>query len=360
MTAHRFSQFVFVAVSLIPLALQAESSDLLPPTEMLPPGAASSTPATPMPAGIPDPAPAAMAPATSLPAIDVTPQSAIGAADSALDATAPAPVVDPAPAAPTVEVTSAPAVHVESGKIPSTIKNAHLSIFFTPFQIHAMGDALNAYETSLGMPVAARPAPTTKVETTKIDEPATYPVFYLSSIAYRASNDWSIWVSGRKITSSKNGTTLKILSVTPEHVVFGWEPTYKEAIAIRTRRQLFAPTDAVKNRLTKTPTFAYDEKTGALAFTLKANQSFTVGYMNTFEGFVPSPTLPTLDPVEKGAAPTAPQPKVGIGRVTQNPESEVLELRKPASVMDSLTAGPGASRKEIDDALKQSDTPKKP
>lgn len=373
MTAQRFPQFLLVAVSLLPLALHAESSDLLPPTEVLPPAATAPAAA---PAAAPAPAPvsllpmkatspAATAPATALPAINVTPPAA-AAPEGAPVVGVEAPEEEAAEAPAVVAPVVAPAPPA-SGKIPGSMKSAKLSLFYTPSQVNAMTEALDAYEKTLSMPAAARPSTPSpiKVEEVKIEEPASYPVFYLSSIAFRASNDWSIWVSGRKITSDKNPTTLKVVSVTPEHVVFSWEPTYKEAIAIRKKRGMFAPLDPVKHRLTKSATYSYNEDTGVITFTLKANQSFTVGYMNTFEGFVASPSLPPLDPQQaaKQAAPATANPTdlshtgKPVPGAAVDPESEVMELRNPTSVSDSIVAGPDAARKQIDATLKQAETP---
>ncbi len=382
MKRQRIRQFVLMTVSLLPLAMHAQEGPLPPTDAMLPPSAETLPPS---PAGMLPPT----GPAVSLPQIDVAapptakpvPRGATSELDLPSDAkkpspAAPAPSPEPAPAAvqpepepeappadtPSTKNASAPKIALN--KLPASMGGEQLSIFFTPDNIREMAEALHAYEGSPGTPVIA-PQPTpVKQEQQEIEEPASYPVFYLSSIAFRANNDWSIWVSGRKITSRKNPTTLRILNVTANQVSFSWEPTYKEALAIRTKKDLFAPTGPVKNRLTKTPSYRYNELTGVITFTLKANQSLTVGYMNTFEGYMASPSLAKLDPSTREVL--TPSPAAGTPIAGKAPPSdatagaaapdqdEIMELRKPASVSDSVSEGSGAARSAIDAELERS------
>jgi hypothetical protein len=188
------------------------------------------------------------------------------------------------------------------------------SVFFVPLQIRAMEEALTSGESrATASPITQKSADLTVdlsqlQEAPKIVEPDMYPVFYLSSIAYRASNDWSIWVSGHKITSRKNDTNLRILSVSPQSVSFLWSPVFADALITRTREHMFASPEPVKNKLTKTDTHRFDEQSGSVSFSLRTNQSFLPAYMRTFEGFLESPKLPALVAATTTDAAISPEP----------------------------------------------------
>jgi hypothetical protein len=252
--------------------------------------AAQSLPPTPLPT-LPAAAPATPAqpvlPSTALP--PTTPTPATGSAVSQLP-------TQPAQAE-TIKLSSDPTF--EKAVAQSSMGNSGLGIFFTPHQMQAMKTALIDFESR---PVSNSPQANLEVdllkpkEAPKIVEPPVYPVFYLSSIAYHGPKDWSIWVSGHKITSSHNNTDLAVLSVSETQASFIWKPTFKEALTTRKTANAFAPLDKVKNKLTKTPQFSYDADFGVVSFTLKTNQSFNAAYMNSFEGFIESPTLPVVTP----------------------------------------------------------------
>jgi hypothetical protein len=171
---------------------------------------------------------------------------------------------------------------------------SNLSILFLPTQTERMKNAIRTYETSnkeAKQPTFVAPEPTVKGPVEKIDEPTTYPVFYLASIAYEAPGDWSIWISGHKITSRKNETDISILGVSRESVTFLWKPEYSEAIMRRKEDGVFAETVPVKHKLAAVQPVTLDEEGGAVTFTLRPNQSFSVGYFSVFEGYVDSPKL---------------------------------------------------------------------
>jgi hypothetical protein len=188
---------------------------------------------------------------------------------------------------------------------------SNTSILFLPDQVSRMKEAIRAFESrkdgaatpGLAVPDATAEQPLV----TLIQEPPAYPVFYLSSIVYDAPNDWSLWMGGQKITSRKNTTEVTVLKVTRDSATFLWKPAYIEAIAMRKKDGMFAPTDKVKNKLSTQQRFFYDAQRGAISFTLRQNQSFAVGYFKMFEGFVDSPTLePIKQEVAKPVAATSP------------------------------------------------------
>jgi hypothetical protein len=310
----------FVIVGMTSTAAFSQAPGLLPPTNtaqpaLLPP---TASPAAAIPPAVNS---------SNLPTVDtkVTSESV------------------PTPTAPEVADTKPQAFR-------NSLSNSDLSIFFTPNQVRLMNDALTTYEES-GKPAQplsdlAIKGPSTTLE---IAEPETYPVFYLSSIAYRAPMDWSIWISGHKITSHKNNSNLKILSISSDKVQLLWEdPKYKEAMLTRYKNNLFAPIDPIKHKLIKPSSYSFDTTTGAVIFSLKTNQTFATAYMNTFEGFIESPALAKLA-VKNDASKTAAQTSTAVS-VTPQSTTTVIDTR-PVSLDDALTKE--GSRKEIDEQLKR-------
>ena len=172
--------------------------------------------------------------------------------------------------------------------------NSNLSILFLPNQIDRMKTALRTYESTAheSKPtVFVAPTLTITVAEQKIDEPADYPVFYLASIAYDGPSEWSLWISGHKITSRHNDTDVTVVSVSPDSATFSWSPTYAAAIKRRHAANVFAPLDKVKNKLAHEQRIEQNPENDKITFTLKQNQAFTVGYFRLFEGFVPSPKV---------------------------------------------------------------------
>ena len=50
--------------------------------------------------------------------------------------------------------------------------------------------------------------------------------FFLNSILYRGENNWSIWLNGKKISSSKKSNDIEILFVTNKLVKLRWKTGY--------------------------------------------------------------------------------------------------------------------------------------
>lgn len=246
------------------------------------------------PAAVPD----GSLPALNLPAVAAPNDSALPLQSPSVDQSTPASQAEGAIA--TAAVSAVPAA-------PKTYSfgDSTLSILFLPDQINGMKGALRTFEDSgldaAAPEVVALPAATAPEA---IEDPLVYPVFYLASIVYDDPKDWSLWISGYKITSRKNDTDVTVLSVTPDSATFLWKPSFSKAMARRTSDKLFAPTDAVKSRFTSVQRASFDVGTGATVFTLKPNQTFAVGYFKIFEGYVDGPTLtalPVVAPVTSGS-----------------------------------------------------------
>jgi hypothetical protein len=211
------------------------------------------------------------------------------------------------------------------------LKDELRSILFLPNQIEAMKAGLQAYESQYTgkepLPVvAATDSAVVTPPPEVINEPAAYPAFFLSSIVYRNSADWSVWMGGEKITPHRNDTDVSVVSIAPDQVTFAWSPTYKAAINKRYSTHLFAATDTVKNKLAKEQRSHFDQATGRLTFTLKQNQTFVVGYFKTFEGFVAAPALAPLAPA---AAPLQAGAAASVADVENNPG--IFSLPSPST-----------------------------
>ncbi len=218
--------------------------------------------------------------------------------------------------------------------------DSDVSILFLPSQTQVMKQALTNYESR---PVRAAPTekalePTLTLDVVaapNITEPEKYPVFYLSSIVYHGPGDWSLWLSGHKITSVKNLTDVTVTSVSADRASFVWKPAYAEALTLRMQNKTFAATDKVKNRLAANQSSSYSENNGQVSFTLKTNQTFAVGYFNTFEGYIESPKLEAALPVS--AASSAPAAS-SVPAAVPNLPNGLDDVLKQKTVYDVIKA----------------------
>jgi hypothetical protein len=292
-----------VALSLLSLPVVAQA-----------PSGAATLPNTPPPLAI---NPIAPSPATALPPLTL-PTVAVpdpAASPVAQPTASELPAVASSPAASsTVTDGQAPADTATQDALPIpkvySFGDSETSILFLPDQISRMKDAIRTFEDS-GKD-ADKPAPIIDVVAAPtapeiIEDPLIYPVFYLSSIAYDHASDWSIWLSGYKITSRRNYTDVTVLHVTRDSVTFLWKPSFMKAITKRNKDKLFAPIEPVKHKLVPSQAFSFDPVAGSITFTLKPNQSFAPGYFKTFEGYIDTPTLTAL-PVVVAAGANAGQP----------------------------------------------------
>lgn len=198
-----------------------------------------------------------------------------------------------------------PAVRQEAGIVapPKSDQKTYsygkssLSVLFLPTQIDRMRAGMKAYEDAHapGNVVFSKVEPEKPVTVEeKVKEPDNYPVFFLSSVVYHDPSDWSLWISGHKITSRKNDTDVNVLAVSREGATFSWKPSYADVIARRVEEKKIAAPDAVKNKLAVHQLVTQDPQTQAITFTLKQNQTFAVAYFRVFEGFMDSAALPPL------------------------------------------------------------------
>ncbi len=270
--------------------------------------------AQPLPPAMPDLPPVAL-PTSPLP----TPSQGTGALppQAASELPAPAPV-----GTGTTQDGNAPIATTDGAPELSSVKkfsygDSSLSILFLPDQVERMKAAIRTFESSDQKP-KTNIVPTTPTEVVKIEEPKAYPVFYLASIAYDSDRDWTVWVSGHKITAQKNETDLTIVRLSPDSVTFLWKPDFIKALLHRQDENSFAPLDKVKNRLSTMQTLKMDEKTGNVEFTLRQNQAFSAGYFGIFEGYIESPVIETIDPNKSNTIDLS-SPSMGEDSVPQSP-----------------------------------------
>lgn len=222
--------------------------------------------------------------------------------------------------------------------------DSELSILFLPGQITRMKESIRVFEDT-GKD-AEKPAPVVNVVAAPvapevIEDPLTYPVFYLSSIVYEGAGDWSLWLSGYKITSRRNYTDVTVLNVTRDSATFLWKPSFMKAITKREKEKLFVPTDSVKHKLVPTQSVRLDAAASAIIFTLKPNQSFAPGYFKTFEGYIDGPTLTALPVVVAtggdAGQPVPFQPAAQLFDANGNPINNDQSVNNPASYDPSST-----------------------
>lgn len=300
------------------VAAPAAAPAVVLPTDAVPP-------AFPAPAAIP------VVPGTMLPQ---TQPPALPSSDPASAAVSIMNAIDDVAALPSVPVAAvAPALDDGSTYSYGTAQN---SLLFLPQQIEAMKKALRAFEmirpdqaTGTLQVTEQRPL---LVAPPDLKEPSAYPVFYLSSIAYRAADDWTVWVNNTRITPETNDGDLKVSKVTPDRVTFIWNPEYRPIFLERLRRGQLADITPVKHRLTDPP--SYGSNAAGINFTLKPNQSFVPGYYRTFEGKVEAPALKPLRE-SAGLGALTPTEAATINELLGgSPPAELLPTEEPAVPQD--------------------------
>lgn len=314
----RFPHSLMTAGALVMMGAGVASAQnvVVPPSQpVLPvlPGPGS----LPLPGGAATPsAPAPAAPAVAMPVLPATAPTPPAPAAAPGASTAKIPALPQAtkdlPVLPVKKGTDTPAKTTEPDTSTTTTPAAQTKVFsygrsntsvlFLPNQVTRMKEAISFAEitnaNNPAKPKIVAPVETVKAPVEQIKEPDNYPVFYLSSIAYNTPSDWSLWVSGHKITSRKNDTDVQVIGVSREGATFSWKPAYADAISRRRQAKQFAPTDAVKNKLAAAQKLSQDDTSSVVTFSLKQNQTFTVSYFSIFEGYMEGTKVPVYTGVD--------------------------------------------------------------
>lgn len=121
------------------------------------------------------------------------------------------------------------------------------------------------------------------------------PSFYLSSILYENKNNWTIWLSGKKIRNEKASRedSFKIVDINPNRIVAIWRDRDIESLSPKYSSELrsIKPIKNQKNgyewnMVSPKKGIYMDSVKGSVKFTLFPNQTFSVFYMKIFEGMV--------------------------------------------------------------------------
>jgi len=360
-----------VALAVVPMVSNKSlSSDNTLASDAHPNGTATTAVATPMPN-----LPPVTLPGTTVPTVAFAPT------------TPPPPGTAPVPTAPMpTAATVTPAIAANEQTIPPTghysFGTATNSLFFTPDEIKQMKAVLERFESGAGnngkvadITVMA-PAAATAVE------PTSYPMFYLSSVAFHNTHDWTVWllqsndaapassatpaapnpaapvapapavpgapataaadVAGQrmiKLTPHTNTGEITVVAIGPDRVAFSWKPEYLSLIAQRSARHMFAATDKVKHRLTQGHQVSFKTTDKDVRFWLRENQSFVPAYFETFEGHGSNTPLeslaPPAPPTDASAAPAAVSTDAVPMNPTNLPAGEDLDsLLSRSSVID--------------------------
>lgn len=309
-------------VWVLPTALLAQTLDNLPPVAPL------TEDASALPAPVTPPLPQASA----LPDVQVPTVPTVVPADQTM-----LPIVPSQPAETSfAEVADAPSL---TPTIPLDAPFSYgafsSTLMFAPSRIEAMKRVLNDYEmkrrmgTAGDIEVVEEQAPPPVI----VPEPDAYPVFTLGSIAYRARNDWTVWISGLRITPKTNDQEIRVVAVGPDRARFMWKPNYIDSLKRRVAENKIVNTDAVKHKATRPNTALLDAQTGQVYFSLKPNQSFAPGYMATFEGKIAAPTLEKLEPLTLQADGDLSKVlgEAGAMNGTASPQGETRDVLPPSA-----------------------------
>ncbi len=278
-----------------------------------PPSGMPAMPAMPQPP-VASPPPIAL-PEVSVPTVQAPPAVAVpepvapSAATPALPAIAAASSPEDAEVTDEASTTEAPLYDAKGEAFSYGTSN--LSLLFTPAQMNRMKTVLSIYEAArrnrsdTAIEVIEDAGPIEEAAPDFLKEPTSYPVFTLKSIAYRDARDWTVWIGDLRITPRTNTQEVRVIGVNRNLAQFLWKPEYHEALQQRANMKLFAPTVAVKHKMTSPNMAVLDAAAGQVTFTLRPNQSFSAGYMSTFEGKITSPNLPKIEGInEEEAMPT--------------------------------------------------------
>ncbi|MDD2840161.1 MAG: hypothetical protein PHY80_03470 [Rickettsiales bacterium] len=107
---------------------------------------------------------------------------------------------------------------------------------------------------------------------------------YLNSIMYVSQNDWSVWISGNKITNLTNDSgEIKVLDIFPSLVRLAWTFDLNQWEVIN------------PNKLIPESNYIIKDNTVTLIFSLSPNQSFLPTMNQTIEGKIKEVKTNSMD-----------------------------------------------------------------
>ena len=151
------------------------------------------------------------------------------------------------------------------------------SLMFTPEEIAQINSVLNNFNVG-GTGVG-------RILDTPVDPAKESRNFYLDSIIYYASDKWTVWVNGKKISNQTADSVLIVKYIAKDHVVLEWSTPSLDKIAPDWRSRV---TSVSSNKYTSTKKdieiYLPDETSAVVSFRLSPNQTFEVNNMKIKEG----------------------------------------------------------------------------
>jgi hypothetical protein len=144
----------------------------------------------------------------------------------------------------------------------------------------------------------------------EVKVPRIAPAFFLNSVLYNTSDNWTIWLNSRRIRADATFPELEISKVYRDSVEFIWETDQLDFISPDWEKKIIA---IELQEGEEVPRFTYLSKDGLIAvdrsrrfvrFKLGPQQSFVSRKMEIREGFIKSTFFETVERVAVPAAST--------------------------------------------------------
>lgn len=173
-----------------------------------------------------------------------------------------------------------------------SLDSAQESALFEVQQIEDLERALRVYELNEDIDISDI-VPASSLE--PLGELEPLPSFYFSSLIYRNSRDWKVWINGKAyVSGNKSNVTegaeqedISVSLLSKNRIRVSWKvgkflPQALDAWKVRNDQTLNKP---YSHRLSKNQgAKSFDLSEGVLSFTLQPNQTFIVDYFDVVEG----------------------------------------------------------------------------
>lgn len=140
-----------------------------------------------------------------------------------------------------------------------------------------------------------------EVQAAKAEPPRPLPNFYVGTIMYHNSKNWSIWVNKKRVNSvtpehdfGEDGL-VKVSSISRQFVTLEWKPTDLKTAARAWKYREKRKQEGMKHRIAKRVKVDFNPEKGVFVATLRANQSFASSSMEIIEGRAPAPVAMGLE-----------------------------------------------------------------
>lgn len=316
-------------------------------SETAPPAAAPALPAALPPADAPSPLPA--------------PSSAPTAEDTGIKVKIPSVEDSAAPinniATPLAEDTDVTPDPLQPAATAPEQNNAtDLSLMFDAAQIARVNQVLKAYDSGLSVDIQDENGPTEKSQDEILNDiltdlkateanaaPKYYPNFILSSLVYYRPDDWTVWLTGVKITPKNNKpeNPVYIKSIGPGSVVIAWKPNENIRPALH---YVWNKKKTTKRAKEEAKSISTTGNASAVNIVLRTNQTFIAGRMVVREGIITQTVTPQIDQaaVNEQQKTTKPEPSAIDAMQELFPDADI---QNPAPAPNPAVA-PGSSNVE--------------